>query len=431
MIEWAGAKRRRVPKIVFFSSPQPRYRLYTTTSHYLSLGKEVFSASLYREESSIGLWEKEIARRVGRKWGVATPLARMGIYLTLKALLPSGSEVILSPLTIVDVVNMVILAGMKPLFADVDETGNISPEGIKSLIHKGTGAVLVTHLFGHGARMGEIQEICQFYGVPLIEDCAQAFLTRIEGRPVGTYGVAGIFSFGMYKNLTTIFGGMVLTDHEELQKKIREELHTYPYFSLRQLIRKAAVMAATDMATHSAVFPWFTYPIFRFAHLKGIGALNRLVTVDAQPRRRIALPNWFCGRFTPFQARLGLQALERVEKDQELRLERALLYAQELEGIPGIMLPPVKLDGSHIYTYFPIRVKNRREFLAFMFQKGRDVGASPYHNCAALPCFSPYFRPCPQAALLSQELVQLPTYPSYRLEEIAANTQAIRAYFSS
>jgi dTDP-4-amino-4,6-dideoxygalactose transaminase len=408
--------------------PQPRYRLYTRGVHYKQFFKDLILGGLKEDEEAIFRWERAVADRVGRRFGIATPTARMGIYLTLRALCEPGREVILSPLTIVDVINMVIVAGMKPVFADVDENGNLSPEAVSRLIHPRTGAVLLTHLFGCAGEAEELRRICDEKGVPLLEDCAQAFSARVFGRSVGTFGVAGIFSFGMYKNLTTVYGGMVVTDDPELEQRIRRELMSYPYHSRVRLLGKLMHMGVTDLATDPRIFPWLTYPIFRLAFLKRIGFLNRLVTVDARPRRKRSLPSSYRVRFTPFQARLGIALLEGVEEDTRKRIAHAKLYHEGLQGTRCIALPPLRTDGSHIYTYFPIRVKDRRRFLEFLFRQGRDVGASPYHNCAGLACFSSYHRPCPKAQRLSQELVQLPTYPEYREEEIARTIEVIRLF---
>jgi dTDP-4-amino-4,6-dideoxygalactose transaminase len=86
-------------------------------------------------------------------------------------------------------------------------------------------------------------------------------------------------------------------------------------------------------------------------------------------------------------------------------------------------------DGSHIYYYYPIQVEERDRLARFMTQRLRDVQISHHRNCASLPCFSAYFRDCPNAERASQQVIYLPTYPGYKPDQVAANIAAIRAYF--
>src|SRR4051812_32846748 len=104
------------------------------------------------------------------------PMARVAIYEVVKAIIRPGASVVMSPYTIADVVNMVIAAGGRPVFADVDpRSGNLSPTELPRLIDKDTGAVLATHFYGCAADIVEIANICRERNVPLIEDSAQAF----------------------------------------------------------------------------------------------------------------------------------------------------------------------------------------------------------------------------------------------------------------
>ena len=184
-----------------------------------------------RRGDEVDTLEAQVAERTGVRHAVAMPQARVGIYFVVKALIeerraanPSCRvhKVILSPYTIADVVNMVICAGGTPVFADIErETCNIDAGEVKRLIDQETALVLVTHFYGLICDVDAISAVCDEHDVPMVEDAAQAFGTALRGRPAGSFGLASVFSFGMYKNITTFFGGMVLTDDEDLAAVMR------------------------------------------------------------------------------------------------------------------------------------------------------------------------------------------------------------------
>src|SRR6185503_17787272 len=102
----------------------------------------------------------------------------------VKALIKPGRKVILSPYTIADVVNMVVCAGGEPVFADIErETCNVDAAEVERLIDDQTGAVMVTHFYGLACDIERIAKICKDRNVPLIEDAAQAFGVRVNGKP--------------------------------------------------------------------------------------------------------------------------------------------------------------------------------------------------------------------------------------------------------
>ena len=173
---------------------------------------------------------------------VAVPMARVGIYLTLKRLIRSGQKVILSPYTISDVVNMVLCAGGVPVFADIEEGGscNIDARTVLRLLDStdDVGAVLVTHFYGLICDIEPILEACRRRTIPVVEDAAQAFGARWQGARAGSLADAGILSFGLLKQVTGFVGGAVLTRHEDLAKRIRLELEAFTVFPRKSLLKQ-------------------------------------------------------------------------------------------------------------------------------------------------------------------------------------------------
>jgi dTDP-4-amino-4,6-dideoxygalactose transaminase len=405
--------------------PLARYRLYGRTRDYATLALTVAQKG-EGEADPVRALEETAAQFFGARHAIAVPQNRVGIYLAVRALVRPGQRVVLSPYTLSDVINMVIVAGGEPVFADVErETCNIDPDQIEALIDNRTGAVIVTHLHGLLCDMERIDAICRKHGVALIEDAAQACGAQLGGRRAGTFGDAGVLSFGMYKNVNSFYGGLVLTPDDEVARKIREWLAAYPLHGAWAVLTKAAKAAMADLATHPSLFRYFVYWIFRYAYLNDIEALNRQVRIEIEPALKTSFPEAYARRMRPAQARIVTDQLSEVDRLNDLRIETARRYDAGFHELNSIIRPPLLVDRSHSYLHYPIQVPNREKLTRDVVRNGRDIAIQHLRNCADLPCFSRWYRDCPNARAVAESVVLLPTYPGYGGSEVDATIAAI------
>jgi 8-amino-3,8-dideoxy-alpha-D-manno-octulosonate transaminase len=166
--------------------------------------------------------EGELAERLGSRYAhvcssgtaaVATALAACGVG--------AGDEVIVAPFTFVADIEMILMAGAVPVFADIDETLCLNPEAVAAAITDKTKAVLVVHMCGSMARIDELAALCEERGVTLIEDAAQALGAQLRGKALGTFGKVGCFSFDYVKTITCGEGGAVITDDDDIYEVIQ------------------------------------------------------------------------------------------------------------------------------------------------------------------------------------------------------------------
>ncbi|MGH3655094.1 MAG: DegT/DnrJ/EryC1/StrS family aminotransferase [Micromonosporaceae bacterium] len=165
--------------------------------------------------------EREIADRYGVAYAVAASSGTAALHLAVAAVAPDpGDEIITSPISDFGTVAPIIAQNAVPVFADVDpQTGNLDPSSVAARIGPRTRAILGVHLFGAAA---DLREVAERHGVPLIEDCAQAWeATYPDGRPVGTAGAVGCFSLQQWKHITCGDGGLAITDDPELARRMR------------------------------------------------------------------------------------------------------------------------------------------------------------------------------------------------------------------
>jgi perosamine synthetase len=413
--------------------PNPKNRLYTTPRSYLLFLSYIFLQTTWKNSEDIENFEQQICSKLVTQYAICVYQCRLGIYLAVKALIQPDQEVILSPYTIVDVINMVIFAGGRPVFADVDlDTCNISAAEIENLITPSTGAVLITHLHGLSAEAYQIKEVCNRHNISLIEDAAQSFGAKEQGKSVGTIGDVGVFSFEMHKNMPTWLGGAIVSNRKDLVEKIRSELKDFLQPALPGIIQKVKKGVIHDLASLPILFHFLTYPILRFGYLNNFEFINKMVRRKPQESELATeLPNVYKSPFTPLQARIGLSQIDSVDRDIKVRIEYAYIYHEGLQRIDQLVLPPLRNDLSHTYLWFPVLCSNRNGLLRFMFEQGRDIAAGHFTNTADSPQFQEFYRDCPNAKRVERELLYLPTYPRYSEHEVKKNIEVIQKYFAT
>jgi dTDP-4-amino-4,6-dideoxygalactose transaminase len=164
--------------------------------------------------------EQEVARYCGRKYAVAVNSGTSALLTAMAGLgIGPGDEVIVPGYTFIASMSSVIYSRAVPVLAEVDRTFNLDPEDAKSKITPRTKAIMAVHMMGNPARLNELKSLADTHGLFLIEDCAQAFGATYHGRPVGSIGTIGTFSFNVYKTITSGDGGMIVTDDEETFKR--------------------------------------------------------------------------------------------------------------------------------------------------------------------------------------------------------------------
>ena len=258
--------------------------------------------------TAVKRFEERFAAYQEARHGICVSSGEAALRLCLSAAgLPSGAEVIVPAYTFVASATAVLQVGGVPVFADVDpETYCLDPRSAEAMIGPDTAAIMPVHMGGLPADMASVTQLARQHGVAVIEDAAQAWGARFQGRAVGALGTAGSFSFHASKNITAGEGGIILTDDDELAARCR---------SLADCGR-------------------------------------------AEPGRRyehVVLGGNY--RMTEFQgAILGAQ-LGRYPQQLQHRARNARVLREELAGIPGIETQKVPEDRAHSWHLLIVRVR--------------------------------------------------------------------------
>ena len=253
-------------------------------------------------------FEKEFAAWSGTEYAVALANGTVALDLALKVLgVGSGDEVVVTSRTFLASVSSIVNAGAAPIFADVDlDSQNITAESIRAVLTPRTKALICVHLAGWPCDMDPIMALASEHGLKVIEDCAQAHGAYYKGRPVGSIGHIGAWSFCQDKIMTTGGeGGMVTTNDRQLW---------------------ADMWAYKDHGkSWEAVYEREHAPGFRWLH-ESFGT------------------NW---RMLEVQAVIGRIQLRRMQDWHRARLDNALAIWTAARLLPALRVPDLPDDEVH------------------------------------------------------------------------------------
>lgn len=363
----------------------------------------------YAHGKKVRQLESEFAARNGVPFAITTTSGTASIHTALMAIgISPGDEVITAPITDMGTVIPILFQGAIPVFADLDpHTYEMLPASVEAAITPQTRAVLAVHLWGNACDLNALSALCDRHNLSLIEDCAQAFGCLYDGKPVGTFGEIGCFSYNEYKHISCGDGGIVLTRDESLAKRLR---------------------LATDKSYNrdpgaTVRNPTFLANNYRMTELQGAVALAQLQKLDSIVSRR---REW-CGRLSA-----------------------------KLQGLPGVSLPQPTPGCEPSYWFYMMRVEpdtlhaDADAFANALRAEGLPVSAHYIQQCVyEYPVFvehsafsrgsAPYMARtygkglCPNAEAILDTAVMLAINEAYTeadLEETACAIRRVAEWFA-
>ncbi|MCX5828400.1 MAG: DegT/DnrJ/EryC1/StrS family aminotransferase [Deltaproteobacteria bacterium] len=190
----------------------------------IQLVQDVIESNYLNDGDVTTRFEQLIAARLDVPYAVAVTSGTTALYLSLMALgIGSGDEVIVPDVTFIATANAVTMTGAKAVLVDVvPEFLSMDPMAFERAISKKTRAVIPVHVSGRGGSLLEVMAVAQKYNLPVVEDAAEALLSRFHGRCLGTFGATGCFSFSPNKTITTGQGGIIVTHDRIIHNRLRE-----------------------------------------------------------------------------------------------------------------------------------------------------------------------------------------------------------------
>jgi dTDP-4-amino-4,6-dideoxygalactose transaminase len=321
-------------------------------------------------------FEQAFAAQLGARHAIAVSSCTAALHLAyLAAGVGPGDEVIVPSFTFAATANAVLYCGATPVFAEIDsrENPSLDPDDVARRITPRTKAVCVVHFAGYAAAADRLRELCDAHGIALIEDVAHAPSATLGGRKLGTWGLAGAFSFFSNKVLSVGEGGLLCTDSDEVAAFARS--------------RRSHAMTSGTWDRHSGRTD--TYDV------TGLGFNYRL----DEPR-----------------AALLLSRLERLEADIARRRELTLRYRSLLGQVAGLIVPFEETDVPSSTCYVMPIMLERDGTQAQVSASLRERGIQTSIFYPSIHRFTAYRERFPDVSLQITELASrteltLPFYP--------------------
>jgi perosamine synthetase len=376
---------------------------------------------------------ENIARYSGNKYGISFESGRSALAAIIGAIdWPRDSEVIIPGFTCAVAVNPFIWAGVKPVFVDIGEDLNIDINQISGKINKNTKAILVQHTFGLPVDLVEIKKIAEKHSLLIIEDCAHSLGAQFQGRPLGSWGDVAFFSLGRDKIISSVFGGVAVTNDEKIARKIKE-IETHSLLPGRRWTRQ--------QLRHPLITESWVKPLYGHAEIgrkilllsQKIGLISKSMTRE---EKRGEKTNNFIKKMPGDLAVLALHQFSKLVRYNTHREKIASLYRSDLSDLP-ILLPPEK--EGRVYLKFSIILKDSSladRLLSFMRHKKIYLydgwKDSPIVPSDAITSSMMYKQgSCPNGESISKRIVNLPTHINISTEEAKRISSEVRNFFDS
>lgn len=320
-------------------------------------------------------FEAEFSDLVGGRHCVAVNSGTSALQLGLMALgIGRGDEVIVPSFSFAATANAVRLVGAEPVFADIEPaTFCVDPAAVEALISPRTVALLPVHLYGHPAAMDDLVRIAELHGLAVVEDAAQAHAATLHGRPVGSFGAIGCFSFYPTKNMHSLEGGMVTTPDPAVARTLR-------------MLRNQGMEQ-------------------RYAN-EIVGANMRLTDVAAA---------------------IGRVQLGKLAAWTETRRTNAEVLTEQLTRV----VPPTEAPGArHVYHQYTVRASRKRDALQEHLT-ANGVGSAVFYP-TPIHRLKPYAEnrswDLPETDRAAAEVLSLPVHPLVTADDLERVVQAVEKW---
>ena len=370
-------------------------------------------AAMRSHADDMAQFERELAAYFNLSHAITFPYGRSAIYACLRALNRAGGEVVQPAYNCVVVAHATVAAGYQPVFVDAQaHSPNQDPDHMVDRVGPNTAAVLPTSIFG---MTFDVKALCEAIRrrnpkALILVDCCQCFDARWHGESLAARGDAVLLAFGIGKPMTTLYGGALLTDRDDLAGAVRRYRDTtfcvpgwdftirrWGYYLASWLALSAPCVRLTDWLEHA------DSPLHHY-----------LATLRA--RETIRLPHDHDTFMRPMAAAIGRAQLRRVAGFIRRRRDIAAVYAQELGEVPGLaMLPWTEGASFAIYAVRLRQPQQRQRVLAALRQSGVQGDTVLNYVVPGLVCYHDKGYsdgPFPQAVAWSQSVLNLPNHPT-------------------
>jgi len=375
--------------------------------------KIFFRPWIWKNGPAIHQLEKDFSSYLGVKYSFAFNSGRSSLVAIMQSLeLSPGGNILVSGFTCNAAVNPIRWSRLVPRFIDIKTDLNISVENLAKAIDADTQGILIQHTFGRPVDMEKIQALTQNHHLLIIEDVAHALGGQFKGKKLGTFGKASFFSLGRDKIISSVSGGIAVTNDEKLAQNI-------------QTFQKRAAHSSYRWIAQQLLHPILTYFVIIPAYEKGelgrrilwiLQRLKILTKAVDRKEKRGEKPVCFPGQMPNALAILAKHQFKKLARFNQHRNQIARIYAQGITS-PRVIKPTER--PGRVYLKYPLILKGKDELADPVLAQLRQEHIILYdgwQNSPIVPSDTKLERvgytlgTCPEAEKISQRLINLPTH---------------------
>lgn len=405
--------------------------------------QKIYGYSFYRHLKSIFIKKKYDAKdfiknffKLNEQYNINFVFkARIGLFHILSFLFKNNSKknkIILSSFTVFDMINMILISGFEPIFIDhYKNSSQINIDHLKKKLEEfndEVGAVLLTHYNVNNSNLTEISNICKQKKIILIEDCAISIASKFDNDYVGKYGDYSIFSFGFYKFVNVLSGGMVFSKDKNFYNFVVEQEKNWKEIKIYNLYKLIIKSFFIRLMSSKIIFN-FIFPIIKFAYKNNIKLITKLLINDPKPHRKEKFPPEYKFRLSQNQINEIIFQFKNLENQRKLREHNYKTYSDNINNKKIIFFHNKEdLLNENAYLNFPILVEDKKKFIKYMLDNGIDLSPQFYRSVNELSFLSKYSEPTIHIQESVSKLITLPTYPEINKNYIYKVVETINNY---
>jgi dTDP-4-amino-4,6-dideoxygalactose transaminase len=333
---------------------------------------------------------EKICRKFGYDHVVLFPYARSAFHAILKALdLPEKSEILLTPITIGPMLEVILALGHKPVFVDIElETFCVDPVDLKKKLQRKPACFLLTYLFGYVPDIEAIAGTCQEAGTILIEDISHNIAASSNGKALGSFGAAAIYSASLLKYVDAYNGAFVATRDKLLAQRLELEVSKYREPDHRRIAKIIRTTTVWNICLRRIPFSLFVYPLLWLIKKLNREKFEQILgaRIKFQPQEK--LPDYYFEDIASIQCETIFAQLDKLDKLISSRIQNAKLAAEAGRSVLGRAVAPslteTESKSLHTFWQFVVPVEDLSIARDVLFRSGVETGATNLMNLASV-----------------------------------------------
>jgi len=367
----------------------PLFKIYTDERDIELVSEVIKSGMNWATGPKVSEFENIVAEYVGAKYAVSFNSGTSALHALLLAYeFGKSDEIIVPSFTFISTANSPLFVGAKPVFADIEEkTYGLEPDDVRDKITQNTKAIMPVHVGGCPCMIKEIKDIADENDILLIEDAAESLGSNINGKMVGTYGDAAMYSFCGPKVITTGEGGVIVTESKDIYEKLK-------------LLRSHGRADTKDYFTTNEYLDYIS-----------LGYNFRMSNITAA---------------------LGIAQMGKISNVIEMRRKNASYMTERLiEEVPSVSTPIEPSGAFHLYQMYTIKAPERDKLMEFLANKGimAKVYFPPVHKSYFYKSVLKFQPNLPTTEKMEDCVLTLPMYPELSESEMNYIIENIKLFY--